>query len=207
LTESYRISTTLDREMAMDAIVRDLKVPARNLRHVSSLVIVASIWSMCASPAEAACDVPGPVCQTYWTYDAVFDGTVLSIERTDSDSEFAIKVGGGDRLVTFEIHRAWKGIDGKQAQLVLAGGFGSYVVSETLDVSVGERDVIFASRDRKGRLTSGGCGQSGRYAHATEALAYLNSLDRPPAGGRVFGTVRLSYRQLEKRPTFSSTSR
>ena len=66
-----------------------------------------------------------PLCATWQaTYDAVFDGTVVSIRRIDLPDE---NFGGrlvGHRLLTFQVHDQWKGNLGPTVDLLQYGGYG-----------------------------------------------------------------------------------
>jgi hypothetical protein len=153
---------------------------------LSSVLIGASAADVFAR----SCVYLGPLCSRWQTYDAIFDGTVIDIRRTEIDGG----IGGKPfpaRLVTFAVHDRWRGADGREIELVLEGGFGAWT-SNSFDVHEGERYLIFA-RHWNGRLSTSTCDPSAPYARATEARAFLESLRRPAAGGRVFGRVGHAY--------------
>lgn len=158
------------------------------------LLVLCIVWLLVPASARASCVYLGPLCQTWKSNAAIFDGTVRSIERLDRNEEMRPgKVERiGHRLVTFDVHEVWLGEVGSQVQLVLWGGTwpeGGWQRSTELDVTVGTRYVIFAGRNERGELHASSCSGSRKYEDAAEALSFLRSLRMPSAGGRVFGTV------------------
>jgi hypothetical protein len=153
-----------------------------------ALTLLCVAW---ARPAEPSCAIPGPLCQSWRTYDAIFDGTVRAIDRADrDDSSAGQKQTIGHRLVTFEVHESWRGAVGERVQLFLAGGYGTRFI-HGFDVKIGTRYVIFANRLTSGELSTSSCSDSREYTDAGPALAFLRSLRQPGPGGRIFGAFLL----------------
>jgi hypothetical protein len=48
-----------------------------------------------------------PLCQTFWSYDAVFEGTVVSIDAKAAEDTGPTYLRIPYRLVTFDVHRSW----------------------------------------------------------------------------------------------------
>jgi hypothetical protein len=151
---------------------------------LACLAVAPGAYALCfVSPSG------NPICQEFWQYDAVFDGTVTSIrqERGVASAEW-IGLREVHRVVTFEVHRTWRGESARSVQLVLPGGDGLWV-EDTLVVKQGLRYVIFAGRMPSGHLSASECGPSALFERSKDALAFLESLSRPASGGRIFGIV------------------
>jgi hypothetical protein len=141
---------------------------------------------------------PGPACQAYWNVDAVFEATVVKImplPRTELIGTREIQFD--DKLVTLQVHRSWKGpppgaVEVTTAPDEAACGF---------PFEQGERYLVFAHAGRsEGRLVVSSCNLTQRFDRAKESVDFLASLDGPAAGGRVFGSVRTSWRVFDHRP-------
>jgi hypothetical protein len=144
-----------------------------------------------AGPVAAECVHMGPLCQSWRTYDAIFDGTVRAVDRIDrEDSSTGQRKRIGHRLVTFDVHESWRGAVGERVQLFLAGGYGTRFIYG-FDVKIGTRYVIFANRLTSGELSTSSCSDSDEYKDAGPALAFLSSLRQPGPGGRIFGAFPL----------------
>jgi hypothetical protein len=155
-----------------------------------------------ASDARADCEMPPPLCESYWSRDVVFDGTIVSvepIEREGNAYEFSLQQGS--RLVrkllpftavTYRINQAWRGVTGQEVRIEL-GGRG---------YRVGQRYLIVGSKDASGviRPSTGECGESLEYERATRQLEFLQTLSQPSTGGRVYGQVLLRHGGLAGTP-------
>jgi hypothetical protein len=156
-----------------------------------ALAVVSTAW---APAVEASCVYMGPLCQTWRGYDAIFDGTVRSIERLDREEQWGSgRRAIGHRLVTFDIHEWWRGSGTPQTRLFLWGGYGM-AISTGFDVEVGERYLIFANRTPDGQLTTSSCSPSREYTASSPDLAFLRSLRNPGPGARIFGETVLHSR-------------
>jgi hypothetical protein len=161
---------------------------------VAGLALAVVAVSGGFAPAEdCTCAPVGPPCQAFWSADAVFDATVLTIEKNEQHTYISISgepvpAFGGNLAVTLEIHRPWKGITGKHVQVLTyddAGACG-------FRFETGERYLVFASRSRAdSRWLVTSCGATTRYVGMGETAAFLASLEQPATGGRIFGSVRL----------------
>jgi hypothetical protein len=147
-------------------------------------------------PAHAcSCIYQGPACQAYWKTDAVFDGTVTRIEKIEREEV------SGDRVFTFhdlrvtlEVHQAWKGLSTRTVQVTTSAGGSScgYQFEE------GVRYLVFAYQwpGGGGLLSASSCSLTQRYDAARASVDFLESLAKPAAGGRVFGSVTTGARQF-----------
>ncbi len=163
----------------------------------ASLTLISLALTILLGGARAAdacsCMVSGPPCQAFWGADAVLDATVVSITppaRTDriTERDFELR----NNAVELDVHHAYKG-----------AGAGPMVVSTYpdgagcgYDFKVGKRYLIFARPGRDGRLTVSLCSATQEYDGRGPAAEFLASLQAPPKGGRVFGTVKTSARSL-----------
>jgi hypothetical protein len=148
-----------------------------------------------AAPAAAICELSPygkQPCELFWTFDAVFDGTIRSIIQREGNpaAQFWV-MRQQHRIVTFDVHRAWWGNVGSQIQLVLPGGAG-LIISEGFEGSVGQRYLMFARRFEKGGpLSASGCDPSAPIDErfSKTMLAFLDTLPQPSRGARFFGTI------------------
>lgn len=159
---------------------------------VSSIVTVL-LAGLClivtAQPAAAcSCIMPGPACENYSKVEHVFDGTVLSISETSHTEN----VAGRDwrirqRLVRFQVHRAYKGVTGAEVEVVTGFGGGDC----GYDFRPGARYLVFGWNRSPwdGRIQAGICSATQPYDMSSDAVAFLDGLSRPSAGGAIFGTV------------------
>src|SRR5688500_7736625 len=85
---------------------------------VASATVGASFTA--ASPVEAcSCRATGPACQAYWNAEAVFDATVVRVERTTRDEVLGDELLTiSKRLVTLEVKQTWKGLESARVQVV-----------------------------------------------------------------------------------------
>lgn len=159
---------------------------ARVLQGLGLVLLLVLISSRDAS--ACTCITPGPACQTYWTTDAVFDGTVTAIapiERTET-------IGGRDYrmpeyAVRFDVRQAWKGVEGAQLEILTgSGGMCGF------DFKVGGRYLVFAHRrGTDGKFGASICSLTRAYdGFDSDITPFLASLAAPPPdGGRVSGSV------------------
>jgi hypothetical protein len=150
---------------------------------------------MCCPSAEAVC-MASPhgerPCEVFWTYDAVFDGTVKRIVQHEGDPAASSEIiRRQHRTVTFEVHRSWWGQVGGETQLVLPGG-STLIYSESFGVQGGMRYLIYARRFQGGGpLSTTGCDPSSPIDSQTSKsnLAFLTRLSQPSRGARFYGTI------------------
>jgi hypothetical protein len=159
-------------------------------------VIVATLAQLLAATvAFADCIIPPPLCESFWTFDAVFDGTAVRDETVVVDTDdyeysperqapVLVKKPVRHRLVTFQMHRSWRGDRSPEIAILETPG------AESFKAVLGRRYLILAS-SWNGRLVAQGCGRSLDLQQARDNLAFLESLGAPSTGGRVFGTVRM----------------
>jgi hypothetical protein len=160
--------------------------------HLKLGVAVLAVLLCTPATASALCIWTGGLCNTFWMYDSVFEGTVVSIEQNGPDTSEPTYLRFPYRIVTFDVHRRWRGEPGPRIQLRMTGGPGLWV-EDSIDFVVGRRYLVFASRHpEKGYLLTNSCAPTAEVPSksATDSLAFLTSLSQPAQGGRIFGTVR-----------------
>lgn len=137
---------------------------------LASCVVLAG-WPG-ATPAYAcSCASAGPV-EKLERSDAVFTGTVSSVSGDAADP---FSLGG----VTFEVRDVYKG---EASERIEAYGYGPGA-SCGVEFVEGESDLVYASRDEDGSLSTGLCEGTVRLTDAQRDLAVLNSTVVPETGG------------------------
>jgi hypothetical protein len=156
------------------------------------VVLTAALMGM-SGPAYALCSWQGPPCSTFWSYEAVFEGTVISIEQKPADPLDPGHLRIPHRIVTFEIHRSWRGDRGPRLQIKSPGGPNVWV-EDAFNFSVNRRYLVFARRPSEGApLSTSKCDPTVAVSSkdALVTLAFLDSLDKPSTGGRIYGDVQV----------------
>jgi hypothetical protein len=158
------------------------------------VALVALLTLNATVSLACSCMLSGPACQAFWPTGAVFDGTVVSIEQIPREMEIAGRtMSFHDKLVKLDAHRSWKGVDVGPVEVVTGQGGGDC----GFDFVVGERYLVFAHKGpTDGRLHASICTLTQRFAAASDAVTFLDSLSKPSAGGRIFGSVELFSRKL-----------
>ncbi len=150
--------------------------------------VLATLFQLVAATAShAECETMAPFCEGFWSYDVVFDGTVIRTELIEREAEVVV-IRGGEAVnvkqmmphtrVTFSVNQAWRGVATQEAEIV---EFGRRELRA--------RYIVAARRNSDGTLSAIWCGATQAYDEAGEKLAFLRSLERPAQGGRVFGNV------------------
>jgi protocatechuate 3,4-dioxygenase beta subunit len=178
-------------------------------QHFSTLLAVFALTIALAGRAEASCPFfdSRPPCEAYWSAQAVFVGTVK--EEVYSD---IYQRGEGDfrwnyrrRITRFSVETAYKGVEGKLAEVVneeimptpvvLPNGekeirtVSGYVdCDHTFDV--GETYFVYAnfSEEKDGTLVVGR-NRTGKLEDAAADLKYVNALPRAAPTVRIFGHI------------------
>jgi len=162
-------------------------------------LILAAIAAVTLATEHGAvacsCMMPGPPCQSAWNADAVFSGTVLSIEQIDNDPRGR---SWESRLVRFSVQRGF--INGPSGTVDIVTGMGGGDCG--YQFKVGGQYLVYASKNpASGRLSASICSRTKPLAEAAEDLRYLNTIGPTGSGGRVFGRVN----ELRRDPAESET--
>lgn len=156
----------------------------------AAAVALGASLTTAASPAQACSCMPsGPVCQAYWNTDAVFDATVVRIERAAREDILGNElVTSSKRLVTLDVRHTWKGLGSGHLQVLT----NEYEAACGFTFKEGVRYLVFARQGRSGELEVSLCSATREFDGTGDAAAFLASLGKPGVGGRVFGTIRYS---------------
>lgn len=137
----------------------------------------------CTREAGAcSCTMSGPPCQEAWNADAVFAGTVNSIEPTAGLP--GAEPGYRFVAIRIDVEEPFLNIAARPVELVsLVSGTCHY------QFRAGETYLVYAWKTNDGRLSTSICSRTRPLSEAEEDLRYLRSI--PPAGGgaRVYGRV------------------
>ena len=163
------------------------------MTRVVKTILIALVLLACPRTAAALCYAspwPFGLCAEYWSYDAVFEGSVISIEQKDADPNAAESVRLPYRIITFHVHRRWRGQPDGTVRLRTYGS-PTMAVGEDFRFTTGKRYVVFATRASDGWLTTNACTPTTEIGSpsAEGTLDFLASLSRPSPGARVFGTL------------------
>ena len=169
---------------------------------LTAMIAIVGLLAFARAAAACSCRYPGPACQAFWNTDAVFDATVVQIAlipRTETIGGRELRIE--DKLVTLQVHRSWKGpqpgtLEVTTARDGAACGF---------NFKQGERYLIFAHHGSEGRFTVSSCSGTKPFDGTGPSADFLASLDAPPRGGRVFGTVRIGSRVFGRDPGYEES--
>jgi hypothetical protein len=138
----------------------------------------------CARDAVAcSCMSSGPPCQAAFQVDAVFIGTVRSIDLRKVPMD-GMATPVDRRMVHIAVERVVRGVEGTVVDVWTGMGGGDC----GFDFKAGERYVVYAWR-RDGALTTGICSRTRLLSDAAEDLAYFAALPSAPSAGVVSGTI------------------
>jgi hypothetical protein len=157
------------------------------IRVLVVLTLLVVVWTREASACSCG-GVPAAPCEVAWGSDAVFAGSVRSIEQVKDPDNPPFSAN----LVTIEIERGFINASPGTIQITtgLGGGDCGY------GFVTGRQYLVYASKTQSGRLSTGSCSRTRPLEDAAEDVAYLATLAQaPPAGGRVSG--RITHHQRE----------
>lgn len=147
------------------------------------LGVLTCLAIILSSDRAHACSCVGgtPICQSFWTTDAVFSGDVLEVSPIPNPDGEGFQP---HRRVRFRVLEGWRGRAGATVELTTGAGGGDCGYTFEKGVSY----LVFASA-RAGALTTGICSRTRKLTDAAEDLAYLRTALRPAATGRIFGSA------------------
>jgi hypothetical protein len=168
------------------------------LRSKIALVALAIAMLPCLADNAQGCSCvgPQPPCQAYGAASAVFVGVVTQISKT------SMKLGEGEtaraypqRLIRFSLEQAFRGVEGKEAEIVTGSGGGDC----GFEFKQGEHYIVYAHRNPSDdKLVTGICSRTRLLAEATEDLEYIRGLSKAQPGGRIYGTILQYARNLKQ---------
>ena len=142
----------------------------------------AAILVLMADPASAcSCPASGPPCQAAWSADAVFTGTVKSIEPIeDSDRPPGLR----SVRVTLNVEQGFIGATSRVIEVTTGAGGGDCGYRFV----AGRRYIVYANKHDTGGLVTGICNRTRPIEGADEDVRYLTS-NPAAAGGRFYGRI------------------
>jgi hypothetical protein len=170
------------------------------MRCLRVLLAIVSASFISTPPAPAAQDRAGydnscecyserpPVCEAYWNYDVAFVAQFGPL-----DGKHAFPMGRWP----IKVERAWKGVEPGEMTVEV----GELAVGCGIIFAPSRKYLILGRRDASGTIEVSSC-KSLNFTigtpQATEAIAWLDSLAKPSAGGRIYGDVRLTIPHFEE---------
>jgi len=160
----------------------------------------AVLLTTASSAFACTCVVGAPVCQAYWTTDAVFDATVEGIDLASGDRE----LGGRsfpfpEKIVHLNVRQAWKGVPAGPLDIVTAGDGAAC----GYDFKRAKRYLVFAFKAPDGRWSVSLCSGTVEFDGTGEAAAFLASLSTAPKGARIFGSIKTMERRFDGESTYA----
>ena len=150
------------------------------------------VLTILLAPRDAlacSCMDPGPPCQNAFRVDAVFVGTVQSITPVfDDGPPLPPDVGRfpRTRVVHLTAVTPFLGIQASSVTVHTAGSGPAC----GYDFKVGERYVVYAYKNAEARvLQTSICSRTKPIKDAREDLEFLQTLSRPSAKARIYGTI------------------
>jgi hypothetical protein len=153
-------------------------------------VALLTMVALVAGPTRQAFGcfcAPGSPCQATWRAEAIFAGTVRSIESVDT-----ITADGPIQsdLVTFDVERGFLNAKLGTIELVNESSTCGYRFQK------GRRYLVYAEKaeETPSRLAATVCSRTRPLEEAAEDIAYLSAIGQLAASGRVNGRVTRSHR-------------
>jgi hypothetical protein len=153
-----------------------------------AFLVVLGVAGFSRPALACSCVTGAPLCQRYWTTDAVFDATVVAIRPLEP----AKPPPGGDlrpvdKIVTLEVRRSWKGVQPGPLEITTGGEGGMC----GFPFRVGGRYLVNADHGRTdARFHASLCSLTREFDGTGTEADFLASLAAPASGGRAFGSVR-----------------
>lgn len=164
------------------------------LRTILLLVLLVG-GSMVAR--ACSCLPRGPACQSFWTTDSVFVGTVLTIEPIAVPRNIGNTVVNTSQLVVrFRVNKAYSGDPGTEVavQTGLGGGDCGY------HFDPGHTYLVYGHKSN-GSLYTGICSGTQAIEQVGAALTWLDSLPSRPKDANIFGKVsQRTIKDIEPAP-------
>jgi hypothetical protein len=149
---------------------------------LSSVVAFAAALLLAPLAGRAfacSCMSSGPPCQSAFTADAVFSGTVRSVEFSrGGERDFF------DARVSFEVDRGYVNATIGRVDVVTSGTSAACGYSFT----VGKRYLVYAHKSSVG-LVASICSRTRPIEQAAEDIAYLRTVPPRGTGGRLYGRI------------------
>jgi hypothetical protein len=146
------------------------------------LLLVMAVSLAVPSATEAcSCYSSGPACQAAWSADAIFSGTVRSIEVSE---QFNGNRQVLETVIRFDVEQRFLNVPPGPIEIVTDG-----LSTCSYRFTRGEKYVVYARRLEDGRLTTSICSRTRPLAEAAEDVKYLSALPAARTGARVYGRI------------------
>ena len=145
------------------------------MEYLTAVAILVTVMENRAVACE--CITSGPPCRAAWTADAVFAGTVVSIEQSVDNSGVHPRDAS---LVKFNVDRGF--VNASAGIVVLASDFSSCSYS----FKVGEKLPGIRIETGASLLTTSTCSRTRRLAEAQEDLKSLPTMNAAAGGGQLY---------------------
>lgn len=158
-------------------------------RRLVSLLASLALLTMVFTGEVAACQcvVGAPICQSYWSADAVFAGTVIGIEEIkEQEKSDGRSFSFSQLLVRLDVSEVFRGPQAAQLEVVTGRGGGDCGYS----FSKGVAYIVYAHRASiDGRLHTNICTRTRELDYAAEDLNYIRSLAGAAPTAVLYGKV------------------
>jgi protocatechuate 3,4-dioxygenase beta subunit len=153
--------------------------------------LVSFLLVFCVQSNACECAGSGTPCQDYWNASAVFTGSV-SYSSTTTYKLGEHEISG--RLVRFTVERAFRGIEGKEVEVItgLGGGDCGY------GFRLGQQYLVYA-HSSEDKLFTSICSGTRPLSEAANDLSYIQGLAKAEPGATIFGQVKRLDRDEEGR--------
>jgi hypothetical protein len=144
------------------------------------------------------CGGPIPVCSVYWGTDTLFLGHVVRIEHVYDeppdervvDGKKITIIGPGQNLVHFDVTKVYRGARSSEQVVIHTADQGSacgYAFEQGRDY------LVYASAGTNGELNTSHCTRTHEVASREDDadIQWMEGLARSPAGGSIFGQIRM----------------
>jgi Tissue inhibitor of metalloproteinase len=137
-----------------------------------------------------SCAGPIPVCSVYWNTDTLFLGHVVSIEHVYDQPPRENSIGPGQNLVHFDVTKVYRGARSSEEVVIHTADQGSacgYAFEQGHDY------LVYASAQPNGELNTSHCTRTHEVASPKDDadIQWMEGLARSPAGGSIFGQIRM----------------
>jgi hypothetical protein len=146
------------------------------------LVLVAALALAPAEDARAcSCVSSGPPCQEAWSVDAVFSGTVHSIQVGQTTDPRGV---AETAVVRFTVDEPFINVAGRSVDVTVTP-----MSTCAYRFQTGRKYLIYARKLESGVLSTSICSRTRPIEEAAEDLRYLRSNPSSAKGARIYGTV------------------
>jgi Tissue inhibitor of metalloproteinase len=155
------------------------------MRYLIVLMAVFGWLTITSSVAQAcSCLTPGTPCESYGTADAVFVGTVVSVQDPQSSKSGDVNAWRHQRVFKFSVEQSYLGVKGTEVEILTA----SDGTACGYDFRIGERYLVYA-HSYGNRLSTSICTRTRSLTSASEDLAFLGNLSSAAPGVSIYGEV------------------